>query len=149
MSTLFKQFLILLTGTDNFAALSRSTQKTEVHQSEKLSERELIQRESEIGGTLFGPVPIGHHRQFFNLDPMTWVWYEKWTDPITGRDQSTTIRYEIHDNGIMKIQDGLNYQFLESPELDNFVAAISAYYDHVMRDVYSSDPITGQPISTV
>ncbi len=148
MSNIFKQAFFLLTGTDNFSALGLNMPKTASQPSkpiEHTSERELIQKESEIGVLVFGPVPEGHHRQFFNLDPLTWIWYEKWTDPFTGRDKSTTIRYEIHDNGVMKVQDGVKYQFLEGHDLDNFMTAIAQYYDQVMRAVYHSDPTTGQP----
>lgn len=111
----------------------------------KPTRRELIQRESEIGGTLFGEVPLGHRREFFNLDPATWIWYEEWTDGA-GKRRTTTTRYEIHDNGILKAQEGARYNFLEGEELDNFVTATQLYYDRVSREVYKSDPQTGQPL---
>ena len=111
----------------------------------RLSTRELIQRESEIGGTLFGEVPSGHRREFFNLDPMTWIWHEEWFDQ-RHRKQVTTIRYEIHDNGVLKAEEGARYSFLEGQELENFLMATRMYYDRVTREVYSSDPVTGQPL---
>lgn len=107
------------------------------------SERELIQRESEIGGYLFGPVPKGHHRQFFNLDRNTWVWYEEWTDE-KGKKQQITTRYEIRENGILKVQEGAPYYYIEGTELANLVTAIRTYYEEVSRQVYRRDPMTGR-----
>jgi hypothetical protein len=42
--------------------------------------RKLIRREAKIGGTIFGPVPAGHRREFFCLDEHSWVWHEEWID---------------------------------------------------------------------
>jgi len=105
--------------------------------------RELIQRESEIGGHLFGAIPKGHHRQFFNLDRNTWVWYEEWTDD-KGKQKSLTTRYEIHEKGIMKVQEGAPYYYIEGVELANLVSAIRSYYEEVSREVYRRDPATGK-----
>jgi hypothetical protein len=108
--------------------------------------RQLIQRESELGGQLFGPVPDGHHRQFFNLDPTTWIWYEEWTDE-SGKPQSTTTRYEVHENGILKVQDGAPYYFIEGQELINLTVAIRTYYERVSREIYHRDPMTAKPLA--
>lgn len=113
----------------------------------RLTTRELIQKESEIGGTLFGEVPTGHRREFFNLDPTTWIWHEEWYDQKRQR-QSTTTRYEIHDNGILKAQEGARYNFIEGEELENFLLATRMYYEKVARDVYECDPATGQRMMT-
>ena len=90
------------------------------------TERELIRREAEIGGQLFGPVPSGHHRQFFCLDEHTWVWYEEWTD-AAGRQQSVTTRYEVRPNGVLKIQDSGSYQRLSRDEARNLYNATELY----------------------
>jgi hypothetical protein len=105
--------------------------------------RELIQVESEIGGQLFGVIPKGHHRQFFNLDRNTWVWYEEWLDE-KGKVKSITTRYEIHENGILKVQEGKQYYYIEGKELTNLVTAIRMYYEKVSHDVYQRDPATGK-----
>ena len=42
-----------------------------------MTERQLIELESEIGRELFGPIPAGHQRDFFCLDAHTWVWHEE------------------------------------------------------------------------
>lgn len=107
--------------------------------------RQLIQRESEIGGQLFGAVPEGHHRQFFNLDATTWIWYEEWTDD-KGEKQHMTTRYEVHSNGVLKVQDNAPYYYIEGQELINLTMAIRTYYERVSREVYKCDPLTARPL---
>lgn len=133
MSDLLKKTLSLLTGTpvDSKRPLK------------KLTERELIELEAEIGGALFGPIPAGHRREFFCLDDHTWVWHEEWVDENRRRQVSST-RYEIHDNGILKAKDGKVYKFIEGAELRNLTLAIRLYYEAVARGIYRRDPSTGQ-----
>lgn len=128
--------LKFITGTDDPLKAFRS----------RPTRRQLIQRESEIGGQLFGSVPEGHHRQFFNLDSTTWIWYEEWTDE-KGVPQSLTTRYEVHPNGVLKVQDNAPYYFIEGQELVNLTMAIRTYYERVSREVYKQDPLTAQPLS--
>lgn len=113
-----------------------------------LTERSLIELESKIGSQLFGDIPAGHRRDFFCLDKNTWVWHEEWVDAETGKKMMSTTRYEIHSNGILKAQDGLNYRFIEGEELVNLTLAINLYYEQVMRGVYKTDPYTGRPLET-
>jgi len=136
MSDLFKKALTLLTGSP--ADTTRPLKK--------LTERELIELEAEIGGKLFGPIPAGHRREFFCLDEHTWVWHEEWVDENKQR-QVTSTRYEIHDNGILKAQDGKVYKFIEGAELRNLVLAIRLYYEAVARGIYGRDPISGRPLN--
>jgi hypothetical protein len=91
--------------------------------------RSLIQYEAEIGGGLFGPVPKGHHRQFFCLDEHTWVWYEEWKQD--GQQKSVTTRYEIRPNGILKVQDGQGYQRLSREETRNLCRAAALYQQRI------------------
>lgn len=133
MAGFFNKTLSLLTGSSSKIS-SRTTR------------RQLIQRESEIGGHLFGSIPHGHHRQFFNLDPVTWIWYEEWKDN-KGKKQSKTTRYEVHENGILKVQEGAQYYFIEGHELDNLLSATRLYYERVARDIYNFDAATGKPLS--
>lgn len=135
MSDLLKKTLSLLTGSP--VESTRSLKK--------LTERELIELEAEIGGKLFGPIPAGHRREFFCLDEHTWVWHEEWIDENRQR-RVTSTRYEIHDNGILKAQDGKVYKFIEGAELRNLVLAIRLYYEAVARGIYKRDPITGRPL---
>lgn len=132
----FSSALSFLVGSDDIGSMFRS----------KPTERQLIQRESEIGGKLFGPVPEGHYRQFFNLDPTTWIWYEEWTD-AKGEPQRITTRYEVHSNGILKVQDNAPYYFIEGQELTNLTIAIRSYYEKVTREVYHRDPATAKPLA--
>ena len=116
------------------------------HKNGALTERELIEIESQIGRYLFGPIPKGHAREFFCLDEHTWVWYEEWKDE-SGKKQNRTTRFEVHHNGILKVRDGGHYQYLEGDELQNFSTAVRMYYEQVMRGVYSYDPYTGQSLA--
>lgn len=111
-----------------------------------LSERKLIELESEIGRELFGPIPAGHRREFFCLDDKTWIWYEEWKED-SGQIQSSTTRYEVHPNGILKAQDGHTYRFIEGDELRNLHLAVRLYYEQAMRKVYNFDPYTGRPLA--
>lgn len=107
--------------------------------------RDLIRQESTIGRDLFGPIPNGHRREFFNLDEYSWVWHEEWID-AGGKHQEVTTRYEVHPNGILKVQDGQPYRFIDGEELQYFVKATQLYYDRVMTNVYRINPATGEPL---
>ncbi|HEY0965676.1 MAG TPA: hypothetical protein VGE13_04325 [Candidatus Saccharimonadales bacterium] len=143
MSQLLQKALNLLVGDTSDAILLKMPK---VRPFKKLTERELIQLESEIGATLFGPIPEGYHRKFFNLDPKTWIWYEESVNE-NGTKRSMTTRYEVQQKGILKAQDGANYSYLEGEELRNFGVAVQMYYERVMREVYNRDPQTGRELS--
>ncbi len=113
----------------------------------KYTRRDLIRMESKIGGQLFGPVPKGRRREFFCLDDSTWVWHEEWTDVTTRKKMSSTIRYEVHNNGVLKIQEGQPYTFVEGQELNNLVWAMHMYYEEVARQIYGYNPATGMPLA--
>lgn len=134
MAQLLKKTLQLLVGTDTLK-FSRT----------KVTERDLIQQESRIGGQLFGQVPENHHRQFFNLDPTTWVWYEEWKEGNVSKNRTT--RYEIHENGVLKVQDDAPYYFIEGQELDNLLLAMRMYYERVAREVYHVDLSNGKALA--
>lgn len=111
----------------------RNTQKSP-------TERELISAESRIGAEIFGAIPQGTRREFFNLDPSTWIWHE-----ATPQGEST-VRYEVHDHGILKVLGGARYEFLEGEELNRFMTATRMYYDRVACEIYGRDPQTGQKV---
>jgi len=98
-------------------------------QRRQQAQHSLLTQEAQIGGQLFGPVPKGHVRQFFNLDPHIWVWYEEWKD-AQGTHTMTT-RYEIRSNGVLKLQDGQPYRRLSHEEARNLYWAIDAYLKQV------------------
>ena len=133
--SIFKKIMTLLTGSP----------KDIQWNSKALTERELIEIESEVGRHIFGPIEKGHSREFFCLDEHTWVWHEEWVDDQK-KKQSRTTRYEIHENGILKVRDGGHYQYLENEELQNFGLAVRMYYEQVMRGIHRHDPYTGQPL---
>jgi hypothetical protein len=89
-------------------------------------QRALIHYEAKIGSQLFGPVPKGHHREFFCLDRNTWVWHEEWTDQ-NGKHQSLTTRYDVRPSGVLKSQGHMSYQALDRDELINFFKAVRLY----------------------
>jgi hypothetical protein len=97
--------------------------------------RNLIRREATLGGTLFGPVPSGHRRDFFCLNPNTWVWHEEWVDSV-GENKSRTTHYTVRPSGIVKRQDGQTYQSLSPSELGNLRDAVRMYYKRVMTEIY-------------
>lgn len=137
MNALLKKITRLIVG-DTHPAMPKFKPTTEV----KLSERDLLRAESAIGGALFGEVPKGRRREFFCLDESTWIWHEEWKDE-KGIDRQSTIRYEIHTNGILKVSDGPRYQFIEGDELHNFAEATRLYYEQASRQIYKRDPRTG------
>jgi hypothetical protein len=142
MSDVFKKALSLLTGTP-----AKETLRVPKNRPfKKLTERELLSLESQIGASLFGAVPKGHRREFFCLDKDTWIWHEEWKDE-KGAPKSTTTRYELHDNGILKVQEGAKYKYIEGEELRNLRVAIRMYYEQVARKIYKRDPQTGAPLA--
>ncbi len=126
-----------------FFSLSRSSAKP----FGRLTDRELLQMESEIGKQLFGPIPHGHRREFFCLDAHTWIWHEEWVDQ-DNRIQLATTRYEIQQNGVLKIQEGARYSYLDGDELDHLLSATRIYYERVAREVYRRDPETGVKLAS-
>ena len=144
MGSLLKKALTLLVGDDSQTDLFKVPLSSK-RPLKKFTERELISLESEIGGKLFGKVPRGHRREFFNLDPKTWIWYEEYKDD-NGKKTSSTVRYEIHEKGIFKVQEGARYSYIEGQELEHFVLATKLYYEEVARNIYHIDPATGRKL---
>lgn len=101
----------------------------------KMTKRDLIDLESKLGATIFGEMPEGGRREFFNLDEKTWIWYEEWVDGA-GNTRELTTRYEIQENQIVKVQPGPRYEVLTGRELQNFKIAVMAYYELILRRVY-------------
>lgn len=134
---IFQRFLTHLIGDiDDLSQLKLPRVKS---QPQSYTERELLSMESKIGAELFGPIPAGRRREFFCLDENNWMWYEEWQDEF-GKVQSATVRYELHGDGVLKIQEGARYSYLEGAELDNFIHATSVYHDRVLTMLYK--PLT-------
>lgn len=96
---------------------------------------DLINAESEIGRTIFGPIPAGHQREFFKHRNNVWIWHEEWTDSL-GNPQDITIRYEVNPSGVYKKVAGKNYEKVEGAELDNFRNATKRYLELVKSKLY-------------
>lgn len=95
--------------------------------------RQLMRQDAQMGGTLFGPIPDGHRREFFCLDEHTWVWHEEWTDK-TGKAHAVTTRYDIRPDGILKSQGNNSYQRVQGAELSNLYEAALRYRDRVYAE---------------
>lgn len=139
MNNLIKKTIRLLVGDDTPAGFRKSAKD---EQPVRVTDRDLLREESKVGGTLFGQVPKGHRREFFCLDESTWIWYEEWRDE-KGVERRSTVRYELHPHGILKVSDGPRHQLLKGQELENFAEATRIYYEQISRQVYKRDPKTG------
>jgi hypothetical protein len=144
MTNVLQKALALITGTGQSTVDFKRAKQ--LRPFRKLTERELIQLESEIGRTLFGEIPKGYTREFFNLDENTWIWHEEFKD-MSGVKRSSTTRYEVKENGVLKAQDGAQYTYIEGEELRNLALAAQMYYEQVARNIYKRDPLTGQKLS--
>ena len=100
-------------------------------------QRNLLRREAQIGGTLFGPIPKGGRREFFCLDETTWVWHEEWTDN-SGQRQIRNTRYDMRPSGVLKAQNGQSYQQISREEARHLESAIKTYVKRVKAEVYHS-----------
>ncbi|MEO7905154.1 MAG: hypothetical protein ABIR91_05180 [Candidatus Saccharimonadales bacterium] len=143
-NNILKQALSLIVGDTNRAALQLRVPKK--HLFRKFTDRELIQLESEIGARLFGPIPEGQRREFFCLDENTWIWYQEGLG-TNGEMNRTTTRYEVHENGILKVQEGSRYDYIEGDELNNLLVATRMYHEQVARGIYKIDPKTGKKLA--
>lgn len=101
-----------------------------------IRQQNLLRREAQVGAAVFGPVPAGHHREFFCLDRYTWVWSEEWFDEKTSMMQHMTVRYEFQQNAILKIVNNVPKGYVEGKELQNLHTAIKAYGKKVAQEVY-------------
>ena len=138
---LLKSATSLLTGVDYDAQPFSTKQKKSPKQ---VSRRVLIQRESQVGAELFGPVPAGARREFFNLDPTTWIWYEE------SATQKMTTRYELKGDKILISQDDGKrsvYGYMDDEkQLHDFAEIVRRYYDVVATKIYRVNPATGEAL---
>ena len=102
----------------------------------RISPAELLDFESSYGRTLFGPIPEGHRREFFEHKKNVWIWYEKWQD-TTGEMSEVTIRYEVRPAGVYKKIAGRAYERIDGAELTNFRLAARGYLELIKANLYS------------
>lgn len=107
-----------------------------IRYTNRLSYDDLVNAESELGRTLFGPIPEGHQREFFEHRKNIWIWHESWLDEA-GVERSTTIRYEVRPEGVFKKAAEQDYVRLTGDELENFRTAAKSYLALVKEKLYS------------
>ncbi len=91
------------------------------------AEGDLINAESTLGRTVFGPIMPGHQREFFLLKKNVWIWYE----------DGYTMRYEIRQNGVYKrVNEDEKYTKVTGEELENFKNATKAYLKLIKQSIY-------------
>lgn len=103
----------------------------------RLSRSDLINAESCLGRTLFGPIPAGHRREFFHDRDNIWIWHEGWVDSRRHIRQMT-IRYEVRPSGVYKKISAGKYFKLEGDELENFRRATHAYLSIIKQYLYTN-----------
>ena len=97
--------------------------------------RNLMRREAQIGGGVFGQVPHGMRREFFCLDEHTWVWHEEWRDS-SGKAHIRTTHYDVRPDGLLKSQNG-HYQRVGATETKRFKQAVRLYMQRINREMYN------------
>ncbi len=101
----------------------------------RMSRDDLLNEESRLGSTIFGPIPVGHHREFFHDHNNVWIWYESWRD-ANRHQRQITVRYEIRPTGVYKKFTAGKYIPLEGAELHNFRKATHAYLKVIREGLY-------------
>jgi hypothetical protein len=89
-----------------------------------------------LGSTLFGTVPSGRRREFFCLDERTWVWHEEWNDAQL-QHHAVTTSYNVRPDGIVKVQDGMPYQYVSFEEGKRLCVAVQMYKELTHAKLYA------------
>lgn len=122
-------------------ARSKPTKPTRLKLKKRLkskrrpSRAELINAESRLGSTIFGPIPEGHRREFFHDRENIWIWHESWVD-ADKHIRQLTVRYEVRPTGVYKKLSAGKYFKLEGAELENFRKATRAYLRIIKQQLY-------------
>lgn len=109
--------------------------QSETHYSNKLSYNDLINAESEFGRTIFGPIPKGRRREFFEAKKNVWIWHESYLN-ASGVMEEMTIRYEVRPAGVYKKAGKSGYRKIDGDELNNFRKAAKSYLELVKTKLY-------------
>lgn len=117
-------------------------------QLKPLTINDLMKRESQIGAEIFGNQPNGNHVQFFNENRNHWYLYQE-SEKKSGVIETSTIHYEIEQNGILKIcdQTGVKGEYITGEEYENFMIATNAYRDQVINRIYSKNDSSSSKIA--
>ena len=101
--------------------------------------RNILRDTAKIGGTVFGPIPEGHRREFFCLDEHTWIWHEEWDE--NRQHMVRTTRYDVRPHGIFKAQDGQPYRPISEEEYRRLCGAAREF----QRRIHAKfDPLLAQ-----
>ena len=100
----------------------------------KLKESDLINAESALGATLFGPIPKDHRREFFRFKHNVWIFHESWMEG--DKKCESTITYEVRENGVYKLPLGGEYVKIRGRELENFCKAATEYLKLIKTKLY-------------
>ena len=103
--------------------------------SNRISYDELVNIESDWGGTLFGPIPRGHQRKFFEHKKNVWIWYESWFGK-GGTPEEMMVRYEVRPAGVFKRVQGQKYEKISGVELESFRMAARNYLTLIKKKLY-------------
>ena len=96
-----------------------------------------IKKEAYLGGRIFGNLQRHQQREFFCLDPKTWIWHESWRDKETKKQQAFMLRYDITSDQIYKRKDDDNRpHLLGQQESLNLQTAIAVYQTEVLAKLY-------------
>ncbi len=99
------------------------------------SRADLINAESRLGSTIFGPIPDGHRREFFHDRENIWIWHESWVDSER-HPRQLTVRYEVRPSGVYKKLSAGKYFKLDGAELENFLRATRTYLALIKQHIY-------------
>ena len=96
-----------------------------------------IKKEAYLGGRIFGNLQQHQQREFFCLDPKTWIWHESWQDKETKKQQAFMLRYDIKSDQIYKRKDNDDCpHLLDQQESRNLQTAIAVYRTEVLAKLY-------------
>lgn len=115
---------------------AKKCKTTARHMRRRPTRAELINAESKLGSTIFGPVPAGHRREFFHDRENVWIWHEDWVDHEHHQRQMT-VRYEVRPSGVYKKISAGKYIELRGAELENFRQATKVYLHIIKQKLYA------------
>lgn len=93
----------------------------------RATERRLLNAESALGRTIFGPLKADEQREFFYLKKNVWLWF----------NNGLTVRYEVRKNGVFKKVASGSYEKITGSELGNFREATKAYLVLIKTRLYN------------
>jgi hypothetical protein len=116
-------------------------------QSKALTETDLITKESEIGGRLFGQDTVSVQCRFW-YEGGDWFFFKRTISGRSVRDE--TIHVEITENGIVESNSnpGVPNKYLQGAELQNFINTTELYMSATKNELYSDDFINNSSRSS-